>query len=135
MAKVFVSYRNEDQNFRGDFAGLLGGNHESNDIPVIDRKNFRGTNKDKELREYLNSQVNQCSAFALLLGANTHNGGWVDHEINVALSGQLKIFAVRIPNTTGGLPSKLKNKSINIVEWDGVKVQDEIDRLFGRLKK
>jgi len=132
MAKIFISYQDEDQKFRNDFAGLLGGNHSSEDIPVIDRKNFRGKNDEKGLREYLNSKVNECSALALLVGTNTHNGGWIDHEIEVALSEKLKILAVRIPETTGGLPSKLSNKNIKIIEWDGVKVQKEIERLFGR---
>ncbi len=76
--------------------------------------------------------MKKCSALVILLGENTHNGTWVLHEINIALSRRIPIFAVRIPNTRGGLPLMLKKKRVNIVEWDPLQIKNQIDSLFGR---
>jgi len=101
------------------------------DIPIIDKENYRNTTTE-EIQSYIRSLMNQCSIFSFLLGNNTHNGPWVLHEVNIALSRRMPIFAVQIPNTTGGLPPMLERRGIIVVEWNTVEIRDEINRLFGR---
>ena len=132
MAKLFISYRMEDEEYRNALNGILRNPSAGfTDTPIIDRKNMTKKGEDA-IRAYLNGLIKECSAVLLLVGNNTHNGPWVKHEIAVALSLQKKITPIRIPDTTGGLPSILKKERLHLTEWNPAKIKAEIENIFGR---
>lgn len=132
MISVFISYRDEDKKWRDAFDGLLNNpNAKINFVPIKEREDFRGTSEER-IKNYLRGLLRNADCLILIVGNNTHNGGFLNWEIDVAISQQKPIGAIRIPNTIGGLPPKLKNMEITLVEWDRSIIQNMIDQLFGR---
>ncbi len=132
MAKIFISYRDEDAKWRDNLASLFA-NPNANfiDTPIKDRENFRGTSEMK-IKNYLRPLISEASCLILLVGDNTHNGGFLNWEIDVAISQQKPIGAIRIPDTTGGLPQKLREMGIVLVKWNISEIQNLISQFFGR---
>jgi len=60
---------------------------------------------------------NDCSAAIFVIGNNNHNSPWIDREAEIACSRDLGIIAVRLPDTTGALPPKLREMKIEIEDW------------------
>lgn len=133
MKKVFLSYREADEEDRNKLYSIMRNtNNTLNYIPVTDRVNLRNEPPDKreeKIRAYLRPKIGDCNILALLLGDTTHGGPVVHYECEVALSKDKPIFAIRIPETTGGLPKILKNREIEIVEWEINEIQSAIDRM------
>lgn len=132
MAKIFISYRDEDIIWRNTFTGLLNNpNAEFIDVPIEEREDYRETSEEI-IKNYLRPLVGEADCLILLVGENTHNGKFLNWEIDVAISQQKPIGAIRIPETKGGLPSKLQGMDIQLVIWNRTRIQNMIDRLFGR---
>jgi len=132
MAKIFISYRDEDISRRNALSGLLQNpNAEFIDVPIEERENYRGTSKDR-IKNYLRPLVSEASCLILLVGNNTHNGKFLSWEIDVAISQQKPIGAIRIPGTKGGLPPILQGKDIQLANWNRTEIQSMLNQFFGR---
>lgn len=132
MAKIFISYRDDDIDWRNTLSGLLNNpNAEFIDVPIEERENFRETS-ETIIKNYLRSLLNEANCLVLLVGQNTHNGKFLNWEIDVAISQQKPIGAIRIPETKGGLPPKLHGMNLQIIEWNRNEIQNMINQLVGR---
>lgn len=132
MVKIFISYRDEDIERRNAFSGLLNNpNAKFTDVPIEERENYRGTSEET-IKNYLRPLVSEAGCLILLVGENTHNGKFLNWEIDVAISQQKPIGAIRIPETKGGLPPKLHELNIQIVDWNRNEIQNMINQLVGR---
>lgn len=58
-----------------------------------------------------------CVAVLFVVGDDDHNSPWIDREAQVALSRNLGVVAVRVPNTSGGLPNRIARLDIPFVSW------------------
>lgn len=109
--RLFVSYVYEDgaryAHQLRDWArqGVLG------DVEIVtEREDFRqfgDSYVQRELREIMNN----CHAGAVLVGNDTHNRPWVDFEIDQFLGAGKQIFWVRLPDTSGAAPPRLRHLS------------------------
>lgn len=132
MTKIFISYRDEDITWRNNLYSLLKNpNTEIKDVPIQERKDYRGTS-EKIIKDYLRTLLSEASCLILLVGQNTHNGGFLNWELDVAISQQKPIGVIKIPNTTGGLPPKIRGKNIPVVNWNNTEIKNMIDGFFGR---
>lgn len=68
---------------------------------------------DREIR----SVMDQCAAAIFVIGDDNHNSPWIEREAKIASSRDLAIVAVRLPDTTGALPPKLREMKIQIEDW------------------
>lgn len=64
-----------------------------------------------------------------LIGNDTHNAIGIRYELEVAKSLSKKIIAVRIPQSTGGLPFILRSWSISEVKWNAKDINDKLSTL------
>lgn len=132
MARIFISYRDEDLEWRNTFSGLLNNpNAEFIDFPIEEREDYRETS-EAIIKNYLRSLLSEANCLILLVGQNTHNGKFLNWEIDVAISQQKPIGAIRIPETTGGIPPKLSGMDIPMVNWNNDDIRNMIDQFFGR---
>ncbi len=132
MAKIFISYRDDDIEWRNNLYSLLRNPEtEFQDVPIQEREDYRGTS-ERTIKDYLRPLISDASCLILLVGNNTHNGWFLNWEIDVAISRQIPIGAIRIPDTIGGLPPKIKGMEIPLVNWDNTEIKNMIDQFFGR---
>ena len=134
MAKIYISCSGDDLHRREGFIGMMENpNNDFIDDPVRDRKDMRGEPKE-EIRQYINSYLQQCSGLILLLGNNTHRRPVVDYELDVMQSKKIPIIVIKLPETIGGLPKRLQSTMTknDILPYKASDIQDAIDKKFGR---
>lgn len=68
---------------------------------------------DLEIR----SVMDRCSAAIFVVGDDNHNSPWIEREATIASSRALGIVAVRLPETRGALPPKLREMNIQAEDW------------------
>ena len=125
---VFLSYKWEDKKHADDLKSYLRNpNNMYRHIPLTERDDYREKGK-KYVREYLRDIIRNCEALLCLIGKNTHSSPWVSYEIDVANSQSKKIVPVRIPNTDGGPPKLIKDRKIEIVEWNSIVINDALSK-------
>ncbi len=125
---VFLSYKWEDRKHANDLkSNLKNPNNLYRHIPLTEREDYREKGK-KYIRNYLKEIINDCEAILCLIGNNTHSSPWVFYELDVANSQSKKIVPLRIPNTTGGPPKLIKDKEINIIEWNSRLINDALSK-------
>lgn len=75
---------------------------------TTETKDVRSEGKSA-IRNHLSPKLTGAAAVIVIVGENTHNRPWVDYEVQHALSHHKKVLRVRLPDTTGGPPSALRN--------------------------
>ncbi|GAH64614.1 unnamed protein product [marine sediment metagenome] len=84
---------------------------------------------ENAVKNYLKGIIQDCDALICLIGNDTHNATGVRYELEVAKSLRKKIIAVRIPQTTGGLPYILRSWGISEVKWNAKDINDKLSKL------
>jgi len=128
IIKVFLSYKWEDKIFADGLEGtFLNPNNEYRHVPSSEREDYRKKGEDA-IKRYLRGLIFDCQALICVIGQNTHNSHWVAYELNVATSQDKKIVPVRIRDTTGGAPKLIRDRKIDIIEWDSQLINNELSK-------
>ena len=106
---VFVSHVYEDNAARARLdawaqAGRLGA-----DVVITGESEDVRVHGASAIRAHLNPKVQGASAVLVLLGDDTHNHAWVEHEVQYARSVRKLVVPVRLPGTRGALPHNLRD--------------------------
>ena len=116
MSKIFCSYKWEDQLWKymlekWAVSGRLG------DVVIT------GESEDVRPGGYVavNPMVMEANKVIVLVGYDTHNSTGVEDEIHTANSHQKDVIPVRVPGTTGGLPSSIKYQYEVVFEPNAIK--------------
>jgi hypothetical protein len=115
---VFISYRFRDaavartvRNFFQAQGGKCEGRAVFGDTDVTE-------GGESAIRNEVNRIVQECEAVLVVVGDDSHNAPWIDHEVELARSIPLPIVAVQLPGTTGGVPARIRGAAdIPFVEW------------------
>jgi hypothetical protein len=112
---LFISYVHEDRAYRDqvkDWArrGLLGAN-----VVVTGESEDVRQHGEAAIRNHLQPLIRGCATLVCLIGDNSHNHAWVQHELSVASSLGKRVVLVRLPNTTGRPPGH--HASIPLVDF------------------
>ncbi len=127
MAQIFISYRELDRAYRDGFIGMMRNpNNTFSDIPEYSQEDLRFKG-EQVVKNYIKGVLGSCDKVICLIGDNSHNSTWINNEIDVAISQQKPIIPVRIPNTSGGLPPKIRN--LKAVNWNSQTIQEQINRI------
>jgi hypothetical protein len=128
MKKIFVSFRETDNDHREGFEGMLQNpNSPLRGIPISSRVDKRGEG-DKAIEDHINEMIEQCDIVLVLIGDDSHDRKWIEYEMQVATSKQKKIKGVRIPETTGGGPKLYRERKLPLLEWDANEIAKEIKK-------
>ena len=126
--RVFISYKWEDKEFAEGLMGtFLNPNNEYRHVPYSERQDYRHQGENA-IKSYLRVLINECRSLICLIGQNTHSSRWVAYEIEVATSQNKKIVPVRIRDTTGGPPRLIRERNIEIINWDSRLINDELSK-------
>ena len=116
MSKIFCSYKWEDKLWKDMLekwavSGRLG------DVVIT------GESEDVRPGGYVavNPMVMKANKVIVLVGYDTHNSTGVEDEIHTANSNQKDVIPVRVPGTTGGLPSSIKYQYEVVFEPNAIK--------------
>lgn len=66
----------------------------------------RSLGKD-EIKRHISNKIRGAAVVIVLIGQDTHNHNWIEAEVELANSFHIKIACMRLPNSTGGLPTIL----------------------------
>ena len=124
--KIFLSYKWEDLDYVNGIDGLLNNpNNEYSYITDREREDLRHKG-EKDVKNYLKKKIKNNNLILCLIGQNTHNATGVKYEIEVAKSLKKKIIAVRIPETTGGMPYTMRKWKVPLIEWNSKAINNAI---------
>ena len=127
--KIFLSYKWEDRESANGLEGLLKNpNNKYRHLTEREREDVRNKGENA-VKNYLKGIIQVCNALICIIGNDTYNATGVRYELEVAKSLRKKIIAVRIPQTTGGLPNILKSWGISEVKWNSKEINDKLSRL------
>lgn len=76
-------------------------------IATLERGDFRPEGQGA-IRKEVNALLNGAGAMVILVGDNSHNRPWLDHEANYMMSARKPVIVVRMPGTTGAAPGVLR---------------------------
>lgn len=126
---IYICYRYDDEKWKNDLIStILNPNTPIKELPIIDRENLKGSPRE-DIKNYLKALFDDATKMLILLGNHTHNGYFVKYEINVAISRGIPIGIIRIPETTGGLPSVLDKSKYEIIDWNVEKINNLLENL------
>lgn len=126
MINIFISYKWEDRVYANGIDGLLNNpNNKFSYTTDREREDLRYKG-EKQVKNYLRNKIKKCDLIICLIGQNTHNAIGVKYEIEVAKSLNKRIVAVRIPETTGGIPFMMKKWNVSLIEWNPKAIKDAI---------
>lgn len=127
--KIFISYKWEDRESANGLEGLLKNpNNKYQHLTEREQEDVRNQGENA-VKNYLKGIIQDCDALVCLIGNDTHNAIGVRYELEVAKSLRKKIIAVRIPQSTGGLPYILRSWSISEVKWIAKDINDKLSTL------
>ena len=126
---MFISYREINRAHRDGFIGMMENpNNSFSYTPEYSEEDIRYKG-EQAVKNYIKEKMGLCNLVICLIGNDSHNSPWIDYEMDVAISQQKPIIPVRIPNTSGGLPPKIRY--LPIIEWDSKEIQQQIYRFAG----
>jgi hypothetical protein len=119
--KIFISYRFFDNEYARNIKTFFqpqGGMCDGEPVFVTRDRSAEGREAiDAEIR----TVMGPCAVVLLVVGDDNHNSRWIDREVELAVSRNLPMLAVRLPGKTGGLPNRvkeiLKDRPVQIVAW------------------
>lgn len=127
--RIFISYKFTDAELARNllpFFQRCGGKCEGTPVYVEKDVSKDGESAiDAEIRRVMLG----CECAVFVVGADSHNSPWIRREAELAKSLGLGIVAVRLPNSTGGLPRDLAGVALETVEWDVERVAAALNAL------
>ena len=119
MKKIFVSYNFNDRSISHSVNGMS----KDNNGPVNGRFVFVegdvASNGAAAIDKKIGNTMNNCDVALFLVGNNNHNSPWIEREVELATSKGFPILVMKLPDSTGGVPQSLKNRSYRECSWGG----------------
>lgn len=73
------------------------------------------------IKQHIKSKIQGAALILVLVGQDTHNHEWIEAEVELANSFHKEIICVRVPHTTGAVPTLLANKRQISFDPDAIK--------------
>ncbi len=107
---VFVSYVYDDARELAEKLVQWGreGRLGTNVVATLERLDYRPEGQGAVRRE-LNALMNGAAMMMAVVGNNSHDRPWPQHEVNFMLSARKPVIVVRMPQTTGAPPRELRS--------------------------
>jgi MTH538 TIR-like domain (DUF1863) len=116
--KVFISYRFSDAEIARTvevfFHGLNGL------VPGTPKFVYVSEpSSEEDIMQAIRRVMEMCQAVLLVVGDDSHNGPWIEYEIDSARQLKLPLVAIQLPNSRGALPQRVRNSTdVQHVRWD-----------------
>jgi len=128
LEKIFISFRESDRQHREGFEGLLQNPNSSlKAIPISSREDVRHQG-ELAVKNYIKEMLDESDIMICLIGDDSHNSKWIDYEVDVAISKNIPIIGVRVPNTYGSGPILFKKRDLPLINWNVNEIKREINK-------
>lgn len=125
--KIFISYNYKDRQLAHqviDFFQPQGGQCQGSAAFVKENVAEQG---DAAIDAAIKDVMTPCVGVLFVVGDNNHNSPWIDREAELAVSRNLGMVLVQLPDTTGGVPNRLKD--LPVVEWKSHALCDALNKI------
>lgn len=115
---VFISYHFKDASFKGEVQKWL--EEIGIEVLVVNQKNL--TNEARENAEKnIKKQISKSHAVLVLVGDDCHNRPFLNYEIAIAKSMQIRTHCVRLSHRSGAAPEEVRN--LTCIPFDKASIQ------------
>lgn len=73
------------------------------------------------IKQHIKTKIQGAAVIFVLVGQNTHNHDWIQAKVELANSFHKEIICIRVPQTTGAVPSLLTNKRLISFDPEAIK--------------
>jgi len=108
---IFVSHVYEDRQWVAQLKDWVTNGSHGSDLGITTELYDLRPLGDAAIDGHLSPRIRGASVLLVLVGQDTHSHQWVRREIELATSFGKKIVLLRIPNTTGAVPTNARNLS------------------------
>lgn len=128
MAKVFISFRGEDEWNVWGLRGLAEFKNVKFEMDDVSLRREIDSKDEGYIKSVIRPKIERCDVCLCLIGENTHKSRkWVPWEIGLAIDEQKPVFAMRFKNYANAVtPTILVDNNIRPFDWD-------IDKLFRKI--
>lgn len=106
---IFISTVHEDSHLIGTLSTWANSNRMGKVTITHETQNDKRHLGKDEIKQHIQKKIQGAGVVMVLIGRDTHNHDWIKAEVELANNYNKQIICVRIPQTTGPLPSILIN--------------------------
>lgn len=117
---IFISCVFEDSH-RIDSIKKWAKDNRLGDVVITHETEDKRQQGKEEIKKHIKSKIQGAAVVLVLIGQDTHNHEWIEAEVELANSFHKEIICVRIPHTTGAVPTLLANKRLISFDPDPIK--------------
>ena len=123
---IFISCVHEDSHRINSIINWAEQNRLGNVIITHETEDNRQLGKEA-IKQHIKSKIQGAACILVLIGNDTHNHDWISAEVELANSFHKEIICVRVPNSTGAIPTILSK--FKLITFDPQSIKLEIDKL------
>lgn len=117
---IFISCVFEDSH-RIDSIRKWATDNRLSDIVITQETEDKRQQGKEAVKQHIKSKIQGATIVLVLIGQDTHNHEWIEAEVELANSFHKEIICVRVPHTTGAVPSLLIGKRLISFDPDAIK--------------
>jgi aspartyl/asparaginyl-tRNA synthetase len=128
MAKVFISFRGEDQFKVFTLRGLAQFKNVEFEMDDVSLRESIDSRDEYYIKSVIRPKINRCNICLCMIGENTYKSKkWIPWEIGVAIELKKPILAMRFKDSANAMtPNVLINNNIRPFDWDLSKLIEKI---------
>lgn len=128
MAKIFISFRGEDQFKIFTLRGLAEFKNVTFEMDDVSLREAIKSKDENYIKSIIRPKIRSCHMCLCMIGENTHKSRhWIPWEITLAIEERKDVIAMRFKNLDNALaPKILIDNNIVPFNWD-------VDKLFKKI--
>ena len=91
------------------------------DVVITQETEDKRLQGKEAVKKHIQSKIKGAAVILVLVGQDTHNHEWIEVEVELANSFNKEIICVRVPHTTGAVPSLLTKSRLISFDPDSLK--------------
>ncbi|MBI5541243.1 MAG: TIR domain-containing protein [Bacteroidia bacterium] len=91
------------------------------DVAITHETEDKRQQGKEAVKRHIKSKIEDAAFVMVLVGQDTHNHEWIEVEVELSNSFHKEIICVRVPHTTGAVPSLLANKRLISFDPEAIK--------------
>ena len=117
---IFISCVFEDSQ-RIDSIKNWAKDNQLGDVVITHETEDKRQQGKEAVKQHIKSKIQGAAVVLVLIGQDTHNHEWIEAEVELANSFHKEIICVRVPHTTGAVPSLLVSKRLISFDPNAIK--------------
>ncbi len=128
MAKVFISFRGEDEFKVNTLRGLAQFKNVEFEMDDVSLRKAIESRDDNYIKSIIRPKITKCGVCLCMIGENTHRSRkWIPWEIGLAVELKKPILAMRFwDSSNAATPTILMDNNIRPFDWDLGKLVEKI---------